>query len=169
MKPTLPSWEEEASRAPPPNLTALFDLRVLIDPVYDLGDAGITRRLISSISDGIFTGDRMSGRLHPVGADWLTIRPDQSIEMDVRGLMETDDGAFITMRHRGRWTIPADLWDRVMLADNVDKIDPARYSLHVSFIFETDHPDYLWLNNVIAIGAGRRTQTGVEYSVHMMA
>ncbi|MBU3968408.1 MAG: DUF3237 domain-containing protein, partial [Euryarchaeota archaeon] len=38
---------------------------------------------------------RLNGKFRPFGADWGLIRGDNCLELDVRGVIETDNGALI--------------------------------------------------------------------------
>jgi hypothetical protein len=52
-------------------------------------------RLNIYVTGGEISGPRLSGKLRPVGADWLTIRRDWIGILDVRATMETTEGALI--------------------------------------------------------------------------
>ena len=52
-------------------------------------------RVNGYILGGEVTGPRVSGKLRPVGGDWLTIRKHGVAILDVRATIETHDGALI--------------------------------------------------------------------------
>ena len=45
-------------------------------------------------------------------------------------------------------------------------VDPARYYLRIAPVFETAHPDYAWLNGILAIGIGERTDLGARHRIY---
>jgi Protein of unknown function (DUF3237) len=49
-----------------------------------------------------------------------------------------------------------------------ERVDPSEYSLRTTPVFETGSAKYSWLNGIIAVGVGRRTPTGVAYTVYTM-
>ena len=50
----------------------------------DLGDTPQGRRRIIGITGGRFSGERLSGRVLPGGADWQVIRADGVADLDAR-------------------------------------------------------------------------------------
>jgi uncharacterized protein DUF3237 len=60
-------------------------------------------RVNGYILGGEVTGPRVSGKLRPVGGDWLMIRKDGVAVLDVRATIETHDGALIDLSY---WGIP---------------------------------------------------------------
>jgi hypothetical protein len=53
------------------------------------------------VTGGTVTGPRVSGKLRPVGGDWLTLRKDGIAVLDVRAPIETNDGALIYVTYPG--------------------------------------------------------------------
>jgi len=45
-------------------------------------------------------------------------------------------------------------------------VNPSEYYFRTTPVFETAAEKYAWLNRLVAVGVGRRTRTGVEYSVY---
>jgi hypothetical protein len=45
-------------------------------------------------------------------------------------------------------------------------VDPSEYYFRTTPFFETASEKYAWLNKLVAVGVGRRTRTGVVYSVY---
>ena len=58
-------------------------------------------RLVAPVVEGTVKGSKISGKLLPVGGDWALIRADGCLEIDVRAVIETDDGAFIYTYYKG--------------------------------------------------------------------
>ena len=116
-------------------------------------------RAISNILDGTFKGDRLSGKMLRSGADWPVARPDGTSALDIRALLQTDDGVLIYMTALGRYVVP----DHIQTLSLVDRAntDPAEYYIRISPLFETDDTRYAWLNGIQAIGLGRFRETGL--------
>ena len=53
---------------------------------------------IITVMSGTFEGPKIRGRVLPVaGGDWVSVRDDGSMRLDVRIVLETDDGALVYM------------------------------------------------------------------------
>ena len=44
--------------------------------------------------------------------------------------------------------------------------DPSRYYLRIAPVFETASARYGWLNGLLAVGVGTRTDFGVRHVIH---
>jgi len=78
---------------------------------------------------------------------------------------QTDDGDLIYLSYTGRNIIPDDV--RATFADPVvPDADPSRYYLRIAPVFETASAKYGWLNGVLAVGVGERTDFGVRHVIH---
>ena len=70
-----------------------------------------TREFIGNVPDGVrvnvhviggdVTGSRISGKFRTLSGDWLTIRRDGVAILDIRGTIETHDGALIYVTYWG--------------------------------------------------------------------
>jgi hypothetical protein len=114
------------------------------------------------VDGGTFEGARLRGQVRP-GADWITMRPDGSMMIDVRLSLLTEDGAAIGMFYTGlaRAADPAN-------AERFVRREALSYEetyLHTTPRFETGDARYAWLNGVIAVTNGRRIEGGGEYHV----
>ena len=97
------------------------------------GPAG-TRAIFEVQEGGRFEGDRIKGSLKPgANGDWLTTGPDGTSTLDVRMVVETDDGALVFIQYHGR------------VRDGV---------LYSAPRFETGDDRYRWLNSIQAVGKG---------------
>ena len=67
----------------------------------ELGATPLGRRRVIPITGGRFSGERLSGRVLPGGADWQVIRADGVADLDARYTLETADGALIYVRNKG--------------------------------------------------------------------
>ena len=80
----------------------LMTLQVRVAGVQDVGATPHGTRRIAPIGGGVFEGPRLRGTVLPGGsADWLLLRPDGVLELDLRLTLETDDGALISMKSFG--------------------------------------------------------------------
>jgi hypothetical protein len=141
----------------------LFEIRLNVPQIADIGDTPLGRRRIATVTGGSFAGERLRGEV--VGApagDWLLQRSDGVVVLDVRILLRTDDGEHIYMAYRGLRHGPPEVMARLAAGEVVD---PATYYFRISPIFETASKKYEWLNRIMAVGTGRREPSGPIYTV----
>ena len=80
----------------------LFELRLDVPEVMDLGDTPSGRRRVAPVRGGTFAGERLNGEVLEGGAgDWLLQRADGVMLLDVRLLLRTDAGELVSMSYRG--------------------------------------------------------------------
>lgn len=144
-------------------LTPLFKLSARVDAPIELGTApsGHHRRIVK-ILGGSFEGDRLRGSIREIGADWQSIRPDGTAELDIRCLLETDDGALIDFRGIGLRHGPPDVFKRISEGESVD---PASYYFREVIRFETSAPAYGWMTRIFSIATGTRLKDDVRLDV----
>ena len=107
-------------------------------------------RVIAPVTGGTFKGPRIEGTVGPApGGDWVTVRADGSMLLDVRLLMTTTDGAVIYVTYVG-------------LLRNVDGEMQAR----AAPLFETGDERYTWLNQIQGVAIGTTVPGGVDYDVY---
>lgn len=141
----------------------LFTLTGRVGSPIEVGVLPHGQRRIIPIEGGEFEGPRLRGRVLPVGADWMLVRPDGVAVIDVRATLQTDDGALIYMRYGGYRHGPPEVMDSLSRGEPVD---PSEYYFRISPVFETSAGKYLWLNRIVAIGTGRRIAAGPVYDVY---
>jgi hypothetical protein len=110
-------------------------------------------RVIVSVSEGTFKGDRLSGTVaEGAGGDFAVFRPDGSLRLDVRLTLVTDDGARIYVTYNGVGTPNAD----------------GTLALRTAPTFEAPEGPHAWLNNVQAVGIGESNPAGgtLRYDVY---
>src|SRR6202045_5333814 len=84
------------------NTRLLMILRVMVAMPQSIGAVPHGTRRTVPITGGDFEGPRLRGTVLPGGsADWLLLRADGVLEMDLRVTLRTDDGALISMRSFG--------------------------------------------------------------------
>jgi Protein of unknown function (DUF3237) len=140
----------------------LFVVRLGVRPLQIVGATPGPYRRIGVVPNGIFEGERLSGRVLNGGADWQNVRSDGSIALDVRLVLETFDDALIGMTYRGiRHGAP----DVIARVERGEPVDPGEYYFRIAPLFETAATQYAWLNNVVAVGIGHRRADGPVYSI----
>lgn len=140
----------------------LFTMTLQVSGMQPIGATPNGNRRIGLVAGGTFEGTRLRGKVLTGGADWIILRPDGATTLDVRLVLETDDGAAIGMTYRGMRHGPATVMDRLNRGENVN---PAEYYFRIAVAFETAAAKYDWLNRIIAVGTGRRPPEGPVYDV----
>jgi Protein of unknown function (DUF3237) len=144
------------------NLQSLFKAEIALAKPQELGDTPQGRRRIIGITGGRFSGERLSGRVLPGGADWQVIRADGVADLDARYTLETADGALIYVRNRGYRHGPAEVLSRLAAGEAVD---PSLYYMRTTPMFETGDARYAWLNRIVCVATGARRPSAVELEV----
>ncbi len=90
-------------------------------------------------------GGRLNGRVLASGSDWVT-RSAAGSQLDVRLLLQADDGVTILFRYGGR----------ASERDGLPRIE-------VAGCFDAPPGPYDWLNSVQAFGLGAPTPEGIDY------
>src|SRR3989441_11223088 len=75
----------------------LMTVKIAAAPPQKLGTVPHGIRSIVPVPGGDFEGPRLRGRVLPGGGDWLLLRPDGVLELDLRLTPETDDHALSYM------------------------------------------------------------------------
>jgi hypothetical protein len=138
-------------------------LRVSVAAPQNIGAVPLGTRRISALTGGDFEGPRLRGVVLPAAsADWLLLRSDGVLELDLRATLLTHDGARISMTSFGLRHGPPD----VMAAlGRGEPVDPARYYFRTTPRFQTAHPAYAFLNRLIAVASGDRRAEGPVYTI----
>jgi cation transport regulator ChaC len=142
--------------------TPLMTMKLAVSGMQAIGATPNGNRRIGLVAGGTFEGPRLKGTVLPGGADWIIVRPDASTTLDVRLVLQTDDGATIGMTYRGMRHGPTAVMDRV---NKGEMVDPSAYYFRTAVVFETASEKYDWLNRVIAIGTGHRPPEGPVYDI----
>jgi len=112
---------------------------------------------------GTAEGPRIHGRLEQPGGDWVRTLPDGSLRIDVRLLLNLDDGSAALMSYSGVLAKPSEeSWQRFMAGE---RIEAPLWHYVVAPTFETGSERYAWLNRVQAVGKFVSIQTGPEAHV----
>jgi hypothetical protein len=142
----------------------LFELRLDVPEVLDIGDTPLGRRRVATVAGGMFAGERLKGTvLGAAGGDWILQRSDGVTVLDVRLQLRTDEGELIHMTYRGLRHGPPEVMARLAAGESVD---PRSYYFRIAPAFETAAPRLQWLHRIMAIGTGRRERSGPIYTVY---
>jgi Protein of unknown function (DUF3237) len=140
----------------------LMTMKLAVAGMQPVGATPNGNRRIGLVAGGTFEGARLRGTVLPGGADWIIARLDGSTTLDVRIVLQTDDGAAIAMTYRGLRHGPAAVMEKV---NRGEWVDPSQYYFRTAIAFETEAQTYAWLNGIIAIGSGSRPPEGPVYDI----
>jgi hypothetical protein len=142
--------------------TPLMTLKLAVAGMQAVGETPSGNRRIGLVAGGTFEGPKLRGKVLPGGADWIMVRNDGVTTLDVRIVLETDDGATIGLQYRGLRHGPDDVMAKV---NSGQFVDPSLYYFRTAVTFETASPKYAWLNKVFGIGTGSRPPEGPVYEI----
>jgi hypothetical protein len=146
-----------------PALTHELTMRVSLAAPLMVGPGPLGVRVVGGVRGGTVRGERISGKVVGPGADWLLIGPDGFGRVDVRGQIETDDGAFIFVRYEG--LLELNDASSAALLDPTLETDWGDQYFRTTPRFETGDERYTWLNRAVFVARGRVTADGIEYEV----
>ena len=150
---------------PSPVLSHVCKLAVNLDPAREMGQGRAGHRRIIPIIGGEVVGERLSGRLLNLGADWQTIFEGGLAELDTRYAMETHDGATIEIINYGYRHGPKEVLDAVARGEDVK---PASYYMRTHARLETGDPRYDWVNRTLFVGVGARQKQSVLIDLYAL-
>lgn len=140
----------------------LMTLQLDVDSASSL-PIGMTtkgRRTIAPIKGGHFEGAKLSGKVLPGGADWVVLRNDSVMKIDVRLSLETHEGAYIYLSYEGQFVANADALKA--LASGAE-LAPDSYNLTVVAKIETGDESLRWLEDAIVVGVGKQSGYNPTY------
>jgi hypothetical protein len=140
----------------------LLTLKLVVNGMQPIGETPAGNRRVGLVAGGTFEGPKLRGTVLPGGADWIIGRSDSVTTLDVRIVLQTDDGAAIGLTYRGLRHGPADVMAKV---NGGEFVDPSLYYFRTAVNFETASPKYAWLNGIIGIGTGSRPPEGPVYEI----
>ncbi len=146
-----------------PEFKHLFDISLDIGVTHDLGETPHGRKRIVQVIGGDFQGERIKGTVNKESAaDWVSISPNDSIRLDVRLTLQTDDNTLIFMRYEGIRHCSPNVAKRL---SNNEPVDRDEYYWRTSPFFETGSEKYNWINNVVCFALGEKKGNVVSYNV----
>ncbi len=131
----------------------LFTMSADLAEAQDVGATPQGNRRIYYVTGGTFEGPKLKGEVLPGGGDWALVRPDGAVQLDVRATLRTGDGELIYTTYRG------------LIRGAPDSPD---FYFRTAPMYETASEKYGWLNQIVAVGVGKLTTTGVSYSVYQV-
>ncbi|MFQ5933573.1 MAG: DUF3237 domain-containing protein [Dehalococcoidia bacterium] len=145
-------------------LEFLLEFNVTVqEPAEHVGQGPFGDRTIYTVTGGGFEGPRLRGKILSGGAgDWLLVDSRGIARLDVRGTMQTDDGALIYLHYLG--VVTQDPSRPPRPAGEPEEYGDAYFMTSPSF--ETGDERYAWLNDLVCVGEGKMTSTGVAYRVY---
>ena len=158
---------EPLSRILPRELTELrgkplFAFQIEVKPPSIIGATPGYDRRIGEIAGGRFEGERLRGKILSGGSDWQSLRSDGATTLNVRLVMQTDEGELIAMTYGGVRHGPKEVLDRIARGENVN---PSEYYMRATPYFETASQTLGWLNRVVSVAYGHRVAGGAIYQV----
>ena len=123
------------------------------------------KRIIANVDGGHFEGTNIKGTVQPPACDWLLIRADNSVQLDVRVSLVTDDNTLIYMSYQGLRAGQPSVLDRLAAGEDVD---PREYYIRTICKFETADGKYDWLNQLLAAETSQRFPDRVVYDNHQI-
>src|SRR3978361_2510905 len=102
----------------------LFTMKLAVSGLQPIGETPSGTRRVGLVAGGTFEGARLRGTVLPGGADWIIGRPDGVTTLDVRIVLQTDDGAAIGLTYKGLRHGPSEVMDKV---NSGQFVDPAEY------------------------------------------
>ncbi len=136
----------------------------LQSPVETIGPVPEGIRVNFYITGGVIRGDRLNGRIRPVGADNFLVRRDGIGMLDVRTTFETTDGAVIDVAYRGIGDLGEDGYDKFLRGEL-----PKKLPLRTGPSMRTAHADYQWVQRLHCMGVGEVDLERFEVSYDVYA
>ena len=131
-------------------LVPLGTMTAVLAQPFVLSDTPVGSRWIFEVEDATVEGERIRGKLKGrAAADWLVVGPDGTGTIDVRALIETDDGALVFVQYHGRVDVGS--------GGGVTYATPR---------FETGDEHYRWLNKIQAVGKGILDGNTLTYELY---
>ena len=110
------------------------------------------RLLIFNVESAEIVGPRLNARVIAPSGDWIKIQSNGNWQLDVRLLFETGNGDHIFCYYTGRLKADEQLSERIAKGERIPGKD--MYFRSTPY-FETSAKDYLWLNDIVCVGAMR--------------
>lgn len=128
----------------------LFKIDLSLELGVELGKTPVGKRVLYLAKGGTFEGPKLKGKVRAAGGDWVLRLDSVTTKLDVRLLLETDDGQLISTTYSG------------IVRNNPDGTTYWR----ITPLFETSSKKYAWLNYLVTVGVGKFGQGGVSYDVY---
>ena len=143
-------------------LQRLLALHADLKTPVEIGTGPCGARMVFNATGGTFEGPRLRGTVVPGGGDWLLIDGEGVGRLDVRIILETDDGARIYVQYYGV-IVMNDKVNTALAQGGATAYGDTYFMTQPRF--ETGNVRYKWLNTVMAVAEGRLAPNAVEYQV----
>lgn len=144
--------------------TPIMQIDLTVSAPVETGLVGGRNRRCIPITGGNVSGD-YQGVVENGGADWQTVLPDGSLDIDARYILRLAEGT-VEVESRGLRTGPPELLARLGAGEAVD---PALYYFRTAMRFRTAAPSLARLNHILAISVGERLPEAVRLTVYEVA
>ena len=164
-RPPIPNDPTEIVPMLPYRLEHVFSYSATLHPPEIIGPVAGGARVNFHVSGGDVSGPRLIGKVRPVGADWLTIRPDGVGALDVRATLETPDGGLLYLSYQGLADLGEDGYARFLAGDLTGTLRLTTWPR-----IETAHPASRWLTRLplLGIGSASLEDLSVYYEVYVV-
>jgi hypothetical protein len=149
----------------PYEIDHIFSYRLQLAAPRVIGPVPGDVRIDFPIIGGEITGPRLTGTVSAGGADFGTLRTDGVFLVDVRGALQSSDGALIEITYTGVMDLGPDGYRRFLEGEAPDTAQ-----VRATPRFRTAHPDYEWLNRVqcVSIGVASPATPEVLFDVYAL-
>ena len=131
----------------------LFTMTCTTAPAIKVSGTPSGTRLLYAVTGGTVEGPHLRGTVTPSpGGDWASVGPDGTLGVDVRLVLQPEDGDAILFSYTGVAWRGAD----------------GAVEVRVACRFESGAGPYAWLNGVQAVGIGRSGGRSVTYEVYRL-
>jgi hypothetical protein len=134
-----------------PALTPLLTMEIEVERLHGIAGTPSGERQIYAVRGGRFEGARLRGRVTDWGGDCVTRTASGSL-LDVRLLLETEDGVPLHLAYQGR----------AGQRDGAARIE-------IGGRFDAPAGRYGWLNDILVFGLGTPIDGGVRYELFHFA
>lgn len=131
-------------------------------PPLAVGAGPFGTRMVVTVTGGQMTGERLNGTFVGAGGDWVLVGADGFGRLDVRGQIQTDDGALLYLSYTG----VLETNDAVVAAMAGGSTDYGDHYFRTTPRFESGDERYAWVNTTVFVARGRLRPGGVEYEVY---
>ncbi len=145
------------------NSRQLMTVRLAAAPSQKLGAAPHGNRSVVPVTGGRFEGPRLRGEILGGGGDWLLLRSDNVLELDLRITLKTDDHALIYMTFQGLRHGPPEV---IAALGRGESVDSARYYFRTLPRFETSTQSYAFLNRMVTVGVSEARPDGAIHRIY---
>jgi hypothetical protein len=146
-----------------PTLEYLGEMRAELAAPMQVGAGPRGVRVVHVVAGGQLTGPKVNAKLLTTGGDWFLIRNDGSGELDVRVMLQLDDGQLAYVQYRGILLFTPEILERW---GRGEAIPPEETYFRTTPHFETASEKYSWLNTMVVVGMGQLVPGGVCYQLY---